>query len=77
MQKIIATALLILFGSIAAADTIAIIGTGDVAHPLILSSNGMHSRRHQDTRDDRDRSNPHCRLRTVDSERGSFQAPSR
>ena len=34
MQKIIATALLMLFGSIAAADTIAIIGTGDVAHAL-------------------------------------------
>ncbi len=34
MQKIIATALLTLFGSIAAADTIAIIGTGDVAHAL-------------------------------------------
>lgn len=34
MQKLIATALLILFGSIAAADTIAIIGTGDVAHAL-------------------------------------------
>ncbi len=34
MQKLIATALLMLFGSIAAADTIAIIGTGDVAHAL-------------------------------------------
>ncbi len=34
MKKLIATALLILFGSIAAADTIAIIGTGDVAHAL-------------------------------------------
>ncbi len=34
MQKLIATTLLMLFGSIAAADTIAIIGTGDVAHAL-------------------------------------------
>ena len=34
MPKLIATALLMLFGSIAAADTIAIIGTGDVAHAL-------------------------------------------
>jgi hypothetical protein len=34
MQKLIATALLTVFGSIAAADTIAIIGTGDVAHAL-------------------------------------------
>jgi len=34
MRRLIATALLMLFGNIAAADTIAIIGTGDVAHAL-------------------------------------------
>ena len=34
MRKLIATALLLLFGNIATADTIAIIGTGDVAHAL-------------------------------------------
>ena len=34
MPKLIAIALLMLFGGIAAADTIAIIGTGDVAHAL-------------------------------------------
>ena len=34
MRRLIATALLMLFGNIAAADSIAIIGTGDVAHAL-------------------------------------------
>jgi hypothetical protein len=34
MRKLIATALLLLFGNVAAADTIAVIGTGDVAHAL-------------------------------------------
>jgi len=34
MRELIATALLLLFGNVAAADTIAVIGTGDVAHAL-------------------------------------------